>query len=206
MADRIVLYSKQSGKPSIPLTIRIEWLPDGSIKPLMYWTPDGTCFRVTANCECTLLAFLKDRGEGLRFKVKSEIIETPEPDDEILHTRFETYLYFADSRFSEKNIIDERYGHTGKEYITVTLDVFPDGDYELVYFWAAGSRYSVEKTIAVEPRGSFHAGGVGVWHKVEARLINEDNDDDPDPHKSVIRLAAVYWELNKWFVSVANSA
>lgn len=206
MADRIVLYGKQSGEPSVPLTIRIEWLPNGTIKPLMYWTPDGACFRITTNCECTPLAFLKDRGEGLRFKVKSELIETPEPDDDLLHTRYETYLYLADKRFSERNIIDERYGHAGKEFIPVTLDVFPDGDYELVYFWAAGARYAVEKTIATEPRGSFHAGGTGIWHKVEVRLVNADDDDDPDPQKSVTRIAAIYWELNKWFVSIVKPA
>jgi len=64
----------------------------------------------------------------------------------------------------------------------------------------------VEKTIAVEPRGSFHAGGAGLWHKVEARLVNADDDKDPDPNKSVRRLAALYLELNKWFVSIAKTA
>jgi len=34
----------------------------------------------------------------------------------------------------------------------------------------------VERTIAVEPRGSFRAGGIGIWHKVDARLINSYND------------------------------
>ena len=88
----------------------------------------------------------------------------------------------------------------------MTLDVFPDGDYELVYFWARGARYMVEKTAAVDNRGSYKAGGVGVWHKVEARLINPDDDEDPDPLKSVRRMVAVYRELNKWFIRIENKS
>lgn len=205
-ADKIVIYSKQSGELRIPLTARIDWMPNGTIKPLMYWTPDGTCYRIISQSESVHLAFLKDSGEGLRFKVIAEIVDTPEPYSDLMHTQYETYLYFADKRFSERNIIDERYGHVGKEYIPVTMDVFPDGDYELIYFWVHGARYKVEDTSDVEPRGSFHAGGVGIWHKVEARLVNADDDEDPDPHNSVLRPAALYWELNKWFVSVAKPA
>lgn len=204
MGDKIVIYSKQSGEPLIPLTVRIEWLPDGKIKPMMYWAPDGTCLKIISQSEGVPLAFLKDRGEGLRFKVKAEIIETDEPYSELLHTRYETYLYLADSRFSAKNIIDERYGHAGKEYIPVTMDVFSDGDYELIYFWVRGARYMVEKTADVENRGSFQAGGVGIWHKVDVRLVGADDDEDPDPHVSVRRTAAIYWELNKWFAFVAK--
>ncbi len=207
MARKPVIYCKQTGEPLVPLTVRIEWLPDGRIIPLLYWTPDGTCFKVVSCSPGTPLAFLKDRGDGLRYKLHGEVIETPGPEnDELLHTQYGTYLYLADRRFSEKNIIDERYGHAGKEYIAVTLDVFPDGDYELIYFWARGARYMVEKTADVDNRGSFAAGGVGVWHKVEARLINADDDEDPDPRISVRRIAAVYLELNKWFVHVVESA
>lgn len=200
MADKTVVYSKQTGEPHVPVTVRVEWLPDGRINPLMYWTPDGSCYEIKHVLGMTPLAFLRDRGEGLRFKVRAEVVETPEQDDDLLYAQCETYLYFADNRFYQKNIVDERYGHSGKEYIAVTLDIFPDGDYELVYFWCHGSRYMVEKTIAVEPRGSFHAGGVGLWHKIEVRLVNADDDEDPDPNKSVRRLAALYLELNKWFV------
>lgn len=206
MTDETVIYGKQSGEPRVPLTIRVEWLPDGTIKPLMYWTPDGTCLNVVSRDAGVPLAFLKDRGVGLRFKVRGEVIETPEMDDDLLHTQHETYLYLSDSRFYQKNIIDERYGHAGKEYIPVTLDVFPDGDYELIYFQVRGERYMVEKTEDVEPRGSFHAGGVGLWHKVEARLINPDDDEDPDPDRTVRRPAALFWELNKWFVHVVTPA
>ena len=205
MTDRTVVYCKQSGGPVVPLTVRIEWLADGTIKPMMYWTPDGACFQVTGQSPGIKIAYLKDRGVGLRFKVRGELIETPDPEcDELLHTQHETYLYLADKRFSERNIINEQYRHPGKEYIPVTLDVFPDGDYELIYFWVSGARYMVEKTDEVDNRGSFKAGGVGVWHKVEARLVNADDDEDPDPLKSVRRLAAVYWELDKWFVRVDN--
>ncbi len=206
MADKAVIYSKQSGGPVVPLTVRIDWLPDGTIKPLMFWTPDGSCYKVTGQSPGIKMAFLKDRGVGLRFKVRGELVEVPDPeDDDLLYSQHETHLYLADRRFSERNIIDEQhYHHAGKEYIPVTLDVFPDGDYELVYFWAHGSRYMVEKTAAVDNRGSFQAGGVGVWHKVEARLVNADDDEDPDPRKAVRRLAAIYLELNKWFVRIEN--
>lgn len=206
MEDEIVIYRKQSGEPHVPLTVRIDWLPNGTIKPQMYWTPDGTCFNVIMLSESVPLAFLKDGGEGLRFKVKAEIIETPDDDDELLHTQYEAYLFLADNRFYQKNIIDDRYGHAGKEYISVTMDVFPDGDYELVYFCVRDARYKVEDTADVEPRGSFKAGGIGIWHKVKARLVNAHDDEDPDPNKSVCRLAALYLELNKWFVSVVATA
>lgn len=204
MEDKIVVYSKRSGEERVPLTVRIEWLPDGIIRPLMYWTPDGTCYRVISQSEGISLAFLKDRGEGLRFKVRAEIIETPDYDDDLLYTQYDTYLYLADKLFCAKNIVDERYGHAGKEYIPVTIDVFPDSDYELVYFWINGARYMVEKTIDVAPRGSFNAGGIGIWHKVDARQVNDYDDEDPDPYKSARRLAALYLELNKWFVCKAT--
>lgn len=206
MEDDVVIYSKYDGSTHIPLTVRIEWLPNGTIKPLMYWTPDGTCYNVNTIFECVPLSFLKERGEGLRYKVRGEVVETPDYDDDLLYSQEETYLYLSDSRFYQRNIIDERYVHEGKEYIPVTLDVFPDGDYELVYFSVHGERYMVEKTASIEPRGSFKTGGVGIWHKVRARLVNADDDDDPDPHKSVERMAALYWELNKWFVCVEKSA
>lgn len=207
MADKTVIYCKKSGEPCVPLTVRIEWLPDGTIIPLLYWTPDGSCYKVNIIFECVPLPFLKDHGEGLRFRVRGEVIETPEYDDDmLLHAQEETYIYLADSRFYQKNIIDTRYKHAGKEYIPVTLDVFPDSDYELIYFSVHGERYMIEKTFDIAPRGSFKAGGVGIWHKVKARLINADDDEDPDPQKSVRRTAALYWELNKWFVCVEKSA
>ena len=200
IAEKAVIYSKQHGEPLVPVTIRVEWQADGAIRPCLYWTPDGTCYKVKPNYAMTPLAFLKDRGEGLRFKVIAELIETPEPDDALLHTLFVSYLYLADSWFCGKNIVDERYRHTGKEYIPVTLDIFPNCDYELVYFSVKDTRYMVENTIAIEPYGNFCAGGVGVRHKVEARQVNAN--DDPDPHKSVRRQAAIYFEINKWFAMV----
>lgn len=201
MANKPVVYCKQTDEPLVPVTVRIEWLPDGKIVPLMFWLPDGNCHQVNHIYEMTLLAFLKDRGEGIRFKVIAEIIETMEQEEELLHVQYETYLYFADAWFSGKNFIDARYLHAGKVYIPVILDVFPDGGYELVYFWVHGERYKVEKTIAVEPHGSFYAGGLGVWHKVEVRKVNADDDEDPDPNKSARRFAGIYFEVNKWFVS-----
>jgi len=200
--SKAIIYSKQADGPRIPVTVRIEWLPDGTIKPLMYWTPDGYCLKVRHIYESMLLAFIKDKGEGLRIKVRAEVIETPEPYDDRLHAQLETYLYFADSRFCGKNIVDERYGHAGKKYITVILDVFPDNDYELVYFNTQGKRYMVERTVAIEPRGSFLAGGVGIKHIVGVRQVNAGNDGDPDPYNIIRRITAIYFEINKWFVTV----
>ena len=193
-----IIFSKQSGEQPVPLTVRIEWNPNGKIKPLKYWTPDNSCFEVKHIFESTQIAFLKDRGEGIRFKVRAEIIESDY--DDLLRSQHETYLYFTDNRFCARGFIDERYGHTNKKYIPVVLDVFPDGDYELISFWVDDSRYVVERTMAVEPRGSFNAGGIGIWHKVEARLVNDFDDEDPDPHESIRRQAALFWELNKWFI------
>ena len=201
MADEAIVYSKQTGEPPVPVTVRIEWLPDGQIKPLAYWMPDGSRFDVKHVYERTPNAFLKDRGAGIRFKVKAELIKTAGWDDELLHAQYETYLYLIDNWFCGKTFIDGRYGHEGKEFVTVTLDVFPNGEYELVYFRVQDKRYMVEKTISVEPCGNFYAGGVGIRHKVDARVVNAENDEDPDPRKSVRRRASVYFEVNKWFVA-----
>ena len=186
------------------MTARIEWRPDGKIEPLMYWTPDGSRYEIKREYEMTPLAFLEDRGEGLRYKIRAEAVETPEPYAGRQFVRQETYLYLADDWFCGKNFIDGRYAHEGKEYIPVTLDIFPDRDYELVYFRVKGTRYAVEKTVSIEPRGSFYAGGVGIRHEVEARQIRADNDEDPDPSKSVRRVAALFFEVNKWFVNVRH--
>jgi len=205
MPDETIVYSKQSGEPIVPLTVRIDWLPDGTIIPLMYWTPDGSCYHVKHVFDMTPLAAMKDRGKGLRFRVRAEATEKPEPYYDFSFARHETYLYFSDNWFCGKGFIDGRYGHKGKEFIPVTLDVFPNSGYELVYFWAQGARYMVEKTVAVEPRGSVNAGGVGVRHEVEARLVNSGDDEDPDPEKSVRRMAAIFFEINKWFVTVKTA-
>ena len=204
MEDKAVVYSKQSGELPVPVTVRVEWLPNGAVKPRFYWTPDGSCYQVLPNCKCVPLALLKERGEGLRFELRARAIETPETCPEQQFARHETYLYLADNRFCQKNIVDDRYGHAGKEYIRVSLDVFPNGEYELVYFWVHGLRYKVENAIGPEPRGSFCAGGVGILHKIDARLVNDNDDDDPDPDKSVRRPAALYLEINKWFVTIKN--
>jgi hypothetical protein len=197
----MIAYTKQNGESAVPVTVRIDWLPDGTIKPRFYWTPDGSCHEVLTGCKSTPLSLLRERGEGLRFEVTTEVIETPELDDNNEGSRYRTYLYLNDKRFCEKNILDRRYGHASKEFIPVTLDVFPDGDYELLYFEVQGERWQVEKTIEKEPRASFHAGGIGIWHKVEARLVNADYDACLDLLNPVRRTVAVYWELNKWFIA-----
>ena len=163
--------------------------------------PDGSCYEIKYVLETTPLAFLKDRGEGLHFKVRAVLIEAPESYCDHFFTQHETYLYFTDNFFCGKSFIDGRYNHKDKEFIPVTLDVFPDCSYELVYFEARGKRYAVNKTISVEPRGSFHAGGVGILHKVEARQVSSD----AHPDSIIIRMAALYLEVNKWFVRVKAS-
>ena len=194
-----VVYSKQPGASIIPLTVRIEWLPEGIIKPQMYWTPDGSCYGVRCLYESTPIAFLKDRGEGIRFKILAELTER---SDAPAYVRHDTYLYLADCRFSERGFIDERYRHSRKRYVPVTLDVFPDGDYELVCFWVGKNRYMVEKTLEVKSHGTFYAGGIGIRHKIDVRFINSYDDEDSEPMKSVRRTATIFWELDKWFVAV----
>ena len=203
MAEKTVIYGNHAGEPLVPLTVRIEWLPDGSIRPLMYRTSGGLCCRVEHVYGITPLNFLKDKGAGLRYKVRAEVIQTPEDGDERLHSKNEACLYLTGSLFCGKNFIDKRYGHKGKEFIPVILDVFPDGGYELIYFVVKGARYIVEKRINAEPRGSFNAGGIGLCHHVEARQVNADNDEDPDPDRSLRRPAALFFEINKWFIAIS---
>ena len=205
MAAKTIVYIKQYDDPLTPVTARIEWLPDGNIKPLSYWVPDGSCFQVKHIYETTELAFLKGHEKGLRFKIRSKVTQTPEPCSYYLHTQHETYLYFSGGWFSGGKFIDERYWHTGKEFIPVTLDIFPDGSYELICFWARGARYLVEKTLSMEPHGSFHAGGVGIRHKVEARLDDADNDKNIVVNNSARRMASLYFEVNKWFIALKIS-
>lgn len=202
MFDKTIVYGRQNEQSQIPLTVRVEWHPDGTIKPCMYWTPDESRHMIKHIYECTPLAFLKEKADGLRFKVRAEIIEAPELLYVSEPTHSEAYLYFSDKWFCGKNIIDERYRHENKEYITVSLDIFPNGEYEIVCFWVSGIRYKVERTLEVEPRASFNAGGAGMRHRVEARQVNEDNDDNPDIYKSNKRIAGLYFEINKWFVRI----
>jgi len=202
MPDKVLIYSKQIGASLIPLTVRIEWQADGTIRPCLYWTPDGSCYEVKCIYECTKLAYLREKEEGIRFKVDAVCIETSEPYSDHKQTQDEVSLYFADNWFCGRNIIDERYVHASKAYVTVLLDVFSNCDYKLVYFWVKGERYKVEKTIGIEPHGSFSIGGVGMRHKLDVRLVNCTDDEDPEPHKMIRRMACVYFEINKWFVSV----
>ena len=203
ITDEMIIYSKRHGEPPIPLTVRIDWLPDGTIKPTMYWTPDGSIYEVKHIYECTKMAYLKDRGVGIRFKIRAEVIEAPEPCYDQRYTSHDTYLYFANSLFCGRNIVDSRYGHPGKEFIHVTLDVFPDCNYEIAYFRVKDQRYKVECPHVAEPRGSYSAGGIGICHKVDARLVNEDDDEDPEPNNSIRRMAALFLEIDKWFVRCA---
>ena len=205
MAENNIVYIKQTGERSIPVTVRIKWLPDGTIKPIKYWTPDGSMYKIKHISETVMLVFLKNRGEGIRFRVRSQLIESSDPFSEIIHSQYETYLFLEDNFFCGKNFIDERYHHGCKEYIPVILDIFPDGDYEVIYFTVHENRYMVEKTIKKEPRGSYNAGGVGICHKVEARHVNPDNDEDFS-YLSERRMAALYLEINKWFVYIKNSS
>ena len=197
------VYIKQPGQPPTPVTARIKWHANGKIEPLLYWTPDGSRYEVKRVYEAIPLAFLKDGGEGIRFKVKAEIEGGAESYyDHHYFTLHETYMYFTNSMFCGRNIIDQRYSHKGKEFIPVTLDVFQNGEYEIVFFEVQGARYAVDRTVAVEPRASFNIGGAGVWHKVEARLVDAEGKN---PAKSAVRVAALYFEINKWFAGIAVS-
>ncbi len=139
VTDEMIVYGKRYGEQSFPVTIRIEWLPDGTIRPLLYWTPDGVCYQVVSRTPGLPMAYLKDHGAGLRFKVNSVMLSEPDDDSNCATgMEGEIYLYLADNRFSQKSIVDGRYGHSGKEFIPVTLDVFPDGDYEIAILWFTG--------------------------------------------------------------------
>jgi len=201
MNNEQTVYINQFNQAPIPVTVRADWLADGTIKPFMYWAPDNSSYMIKNIYESVPLALLKAKGEGIRYRVSAEAEDAYEHRD-MNQMRYENYLYLASSRFCEKGFIDQRYGHAGKKYIPVTLDIFPSGDYELVYFWVDDKRYMVEKTIKIEPRASLSAGGMGIWHKVEARLVNPHDDESPFPNKTICRQAALYMELNKWFVRV----
>lgn len=196
MPKEPLIYFKQPGEGITPVTARVIWLPDGTLKPCLYWTPDGSCYEVKHIFESVHMAHLKERGVGLRFRVRAEIIETPEPCSDRKFAQHETYLYFSDNWFCGRNIIDSRYGHAGKEFITVTLDVFPDCGYELISFCVRGKQYLVEKTLSIEPHGSFLSGGIGVRHMVDAYLVSNGNEEEKD----IRRPAALFFEINKWFV------
>ena len=203
MAQKI--YIRQPGEQPVPVTAQIIWLECGAIKPLMYWTPDGSCYVVEKIYEKISLASLQNKGVGIRFKVRAVAKEGPEHFIDYHHvTRHETYLYFADNFFNGKTFIDDRYGHTGKVFIPVTLDVFPDGGYEIICFEALGNRYAVDKTLEIELAGSFNAGGIGIRHKVEARQVDSQGNDI-NPLKSIVEMRALFLEVNKWYVAVRGA-
>jgi len=85
MKDNMIVYIKQTGEPSVPVTVQVEWLPNGQIRPLLYWTPDNSCYEVKNVYESTQLAFLKEHGEGIRFRIKAELKE-PWEHDSSCHT------------------------------------------------------------------------------------------------------------------------
>ena len=199
--DNYIVYSRQQGKPKIPATVRINWLADGAIKPLMYWTPDNSCYEVKSILDVTPLAYLDEKGEGIRIRVASELLESLDLYPAYQGCQHEVYLYFADKFFSGKNFVDERYDHENKKYIPMVLDVFQNGEYELVHFKVNEAEYMVERTISVEPRISYRAGGAGICHKVEAKQISDEGNSNLSDDKSTYRLAAIFFEVNKWFVA-----
>jgi len=204
----MMIYCKQPGEEPIPITVRLKWLPDGTIHPLCYWLPDDSYHEIKYIHNMTPLKYLRDGGVGVRFKVSTTAPGGQRSfrcDDKGI-VLYDNCLYLADNRFCGKPFIDERYSHNAKEYIPIVIDVFPNGEYGLVSFWVQGVRYSVEKTLEVAKRGSFAAGGIGLRHKVEARLVNEDDDECPDINNSVRRLAALYFEVDKWWVGRSITA
>lgn len=203
--SRIIVYEKQPEKERVPLTVNADWLPDGEIVPRFYWTPDGTRSKVLQVYECVPIAYLKDKGTGLRYKVRAEVEELIETDDVLLNAQYDTHLFFKSNRYCEKTIVDARYDHPEKLYIPVNMDIFPDGTYELLSFWCRDNRFRIEKTLDISHRAAYRVGGVGLRHKVEVRMVNAKDDNDPDPEHSIRRVAALYFEINRWFIAV-NSA
>jgi len=143
--------------------------------------------------EATRLAYLKQGGEGIRYRVSAKL---QDPDSHA-YAHDDVYLFFVSDQYCQKGFIDERYEHAGKKYIPVTLDVFPWGDYEIVGFQVDDNEYKVERTIAREARGSYKVGGVGIWHKVEAWLANDDKGLS-------FRLVGLYLEFDKWFSPIKS--
>lgn len=205
MENKNTIYIKQVGNAPIPVTVRVEWLPSGKIRPLSYWTPDNSCYEIKGIYESTRLAILKDRGEGIRFLARAELTDCHEYDN-LNNAIHETYLYLADNRFCEKNFIDERYANANKKYIPVTLDIFPNGDYELVSFRVDDNNYTVSRTIAIEYRASSFASGIGLCHRVDACLVDASSKTLPIPPISACRPEALYWEINKWYVVVSEKS
>ncbi|MDR2547784.1 MAG: hypothetical protein LBC96_09840 [Lachnospiraceae bacterium] len=201
MEKNTIIYIKHENDTRTPVTVRILWFPDGTIKPLAYWLPDGAFHVVKYVCETTPCAFLKDKGVGLRFKVESEPKDEEERDETFLQMCHENYLYFADDWFCGKNIIDNRYRNPGKEYITVTLDVFSDASYELISFQANGSRYAVAKTLTAQMHSNYHTGGSGLRHKVAARILSANESDEITYSTDDLLETELYFEINKWFVT-----
>ena len=118
---KIVIYEKQPEHRRVPLTVNADWLSDGQIVPRCYWTQDGSRFKVLHVYECVPLAFLEEKGKGLRYKVRARMEETVEDGSDLVPAQYETYLYFADNRFCEKTIVDDRYDHAEKLYVPVNL-------------------------------------------------------------------------------------
>ena len=204
--SKIIIYEKQPECRPVPLTVNADWNVDGQIVPRYYWTPDGSRFKVLHINECVPVAFLEEKGEGLRFKMRARLEETVEEGTDLHHAQYETYLYFADNRYCEKTIVDARYDRAEKLYIPVNLDIFSDGNYELISFWFLNARYRVEQTLDISQRAAYRVGGrLGLRHKVEARLVNAHDDDDPDPDQSIRRMAALYFEINRWFLAVKTA-
>ena len=203
-STKALIYCRRSGERGYPITARIEWLADGVILPIMYWMPDGSCFEVTHTRECIPLAYLKEGGQGLRFTVRARLVRAENAYLGDAQQDYETYLYFADRKFSAKNIIDAQYCHVGKEFVPVVMDVFPDCEWMLINFKARGAQYMVEKTTCVEPRGCFNGGGIGLCHIVDARRVS-DPEEILEERGGICRRAALYFEFNKWFVTVKVS-
>jgi hypothetical protein len=199
---KATVYGKPMGGAPVPMKVRVEWKADGLISPTLYWTPDGTCYQVKPGCKSVQLAYLKDRAVGLRFEVRSKVIHTPHPYPELHYALCEAYLFLEDGRVCEKNFLDARYQNPKKSYITVEIDFHPNGEYDLAYFRHQDERYKIEAVSEIDHHGAFLAGGVGIRHKVSVRKVNPHDDDDPDPDNPDVRVTAIYWERDKWFISL----
>ena len=69
----------------------------------------------------------------------------------------------------------------------------------------AMTKFCISANLDISRRAAYRVGGFGLRHQVEARLVNADDDEDPDPDQNIRRMAALYFEVNRWFLAVKTA-
>ena len=196
------VYIKQSEGIATPITVRIHWLANGDWYPTLFWMPNGICYEVSLPIlERAPLSCLKEKGVGTRITANVNMAEDSGESTNLCKGGQSVHIYFADSKFDAKCIVDAAYNHNKKLYISVEVDIFSEGSYELVGITVDSDKYLVSRTLSVEPRGSYGAGGVGICHKL--RVVKEGQQGDcPLPWRE----ANVYLEFDRWFIHIGSSS